>query len=574
MRARRLAAAFAVVLFLAGCAGIPSSGGVEKGGGPVVPVDPLVPVAPLPGVSDDPVTLTDNFIQACAAGVSGTFAVALEYLTPEARQTWDPEAKVTVFGSGDFTPVWNEAAKTVTYSLPVIATVDATGVFTEVDPGTPQDVVFAMTQDATGKWRISGIDSGIILAGAHFDDLFRPVELAFASADGKFVVPDLRWVPRSNSATFAANALLGGPSAWLADAVQTGVPLTGALSLQAVPIADGTASVALDSGAGGDESQRALAAQQFSKTLTQLPDVTSVDLTIGGLAVGADPTVQLADAPIPGTEAVAFVNGRLGKWDSDALTVVPPSAGGLPGGANSPALSYDGKTVAFLVGSNKLVTTDALGAGTVALDPAGAAPAGVMPVTVAYSGGRLTAPSFDWYGWVWTAERGGNGSLIAIAPGSAPKPLSVPWLEGREIGAVRISHDGARVAILSREGGVWRLDAAGLTRDAAGAPMSIGQPLSVGLGVGPASHLVWVDEGTLAVLADGPAGSTPSLGISVVGGGTTVLSSSADAVELAARNGTSSIAVVTRQGEIFQRSTAGWSRVPVDGVVEGLAFSG
>jgi hypothetical protein len=572
--ARRLAAALAVVLFLAGCAGIPSSGEVLSGGGPVVPVDPLVPVAPLPGASDDPVTLADNFIQACAAGVSGTFVVAQEYLTPAARQTWDPEAKVTVFGSGDFTPVWNEGAQTVTYSLPVIATIDATGIFTEVDPGTPQDITFAMAQEATGKWRISGIDSGIVLAGAHFDDLFRPVEVAFASADGKVVVPDLRWVPRSNSATFAANALLGGPSAWLADAVQTGIPVGAALSLQSVPITDGRAFVALDSGAGGNDAQRALALMQLTKTLRQLPDVTSVDVTIGGLAPGADATTQLDDAPIPGTAAVAFVDGRLGYWDADALTVVPPSVGALPSGANSPALSYDGTTVAFLIGSSTLVTSDALAGGTMALASAGDAPDAVMPVTVAYSGSDLTTPSFDWYGTVWTAERSGSGSLVALAPGAAPKAVGVPWLEGREIGAVRVSHDGARVAVLSREGGVWRLDVAGLIRDADGVPRSVGQPLSVGLGVGPASHLVWVDGRTLAVLADAPAGSTPSLGISVVGGGTTVLSSSADAVQVAARNGTSSIAVVTREGEIFQRSAAGWSRVPVSGVVEGLAFSG
>ncbi len=221
-----------------------------------------------------------------------------------------------------------------------------------------------------------------------------------------------------------------------------------------------------------------------------------------------------------------------------------------------------------------MVTTDALAAGTVALDPAGDEPDGVMPVTVAYSGSDLTMPSFDWYGWVWTAERSGGGSLVALAPGAPPKEVGVPWLEGREVGAVRVSHDGARVAVLSREGGVWRLDVAGLIRDADGVPLSVGQPLSVGLGVGPASHLVWVDERTLAVLADGPAGSTPSLGVSVVGGGTTVLTSTSDAVAIAARNGTSSIAVVTRQGEIFQRSTAGWSKVPVAGAVEGLAFSG
>jgi hypothetical protein len=563
-----------VALVLSGCAGIPSTGGVESGKGRAVVVDPLVPVAPVPDPTDEPVTLTDKFIQACAAGVSGTFAAAEAYLAPSARATWDPEAKVTVFGSGDFTPVWNEAAKTVTYSLPVIATVDSAGIFTEVDPGAPQNVVFAMSQESSGQWRISGIENGIVLAQAHFDDLFRSVPLAFASADGKFVVPDLRWVPRGSAATFAVNALLGGPSAWLADAVQTGIPVTTSLALQAVPITNGSAAVALNAGAAGTAAQRALARVQLVKTLTRLPDISSVSVTIGGLPLEADASALLNDAPIPGTTAVAFVEGRLGTWEADALSVVPAAVGVLPDGANSPALAYDGTTAAFLVHQSTLVTTNALASGTVPLDAGAKLSEPVMPVTVAYSGTNLVAPSFDWYGWLWTAERSGTGSLVAIPPGGSAQEVSVPWLEGREVGAVRVSHDGARVAVLSREGGIWRLDVAALIRDSGGVPRSVGLPLSVGLGVGPASHVVWVDDVTVAVLADGPAGTTPSLGVSVVGGGTTVLTTSPDAVGVAARNGTSSVAVVTRDGAIFQRSTAGWSRVPVVGVVGGLAFSG
>ena len=197
-----------------------------------------------------------------------------------------------------------------------------------------------------------------------------------------------------------------------------------------------------------------------------------------------------------------------------------------------------------------------------------------MDVSSLYSGVNLVAPSFDWYGLVWTAERDGDGALIAVAPDGGSVTIPAAWLQGREVAAVRISHDGARVAVLSRDGAVWRLDVAALIRGDDGIPRSVGEPLSVGLGVGPARHLVWVDDLNLAVLADGSEGSTPSLGVSVVGGGTTVLSAAADAIELAARNGTSSIAVVTREGEIFQRSTAGWSRVPVEGFVQGLAFSG
>ena len=574
MRVRRLVAAFLAVLTLAGCAGIPSSGDVQSGEGRSVVVDSLVPVAPVPGASDEPVTLTDNFIQACAAGVSSTFAPAQAYLTTEAQGVWDPEVKVTVFGSGDFTPVWDEGARTVTYSLPVIATVDGSGIFTEVDPGVPQDIVFAMSEDSAGRWRISGIESGIVLAEAHFDALYRAVPLAFASMDSQFVVPDLRWFPRRSVATFAAAALLEGPSPWLADGVKTGIPVTAGLSLPAVPITDGIATVTLDSKAGGSSTERLLARLQFEQTLAGLPDVSSVTITIGGLPVDDDGSVRLSPAPIPESTAVAFVDGRLGAWAAAGLSVVPATIGALPAGATAPALAYDATTVAFLVGSSELVATDALGRGTIPLATSTAPPEGVMAVSSLYSGVDLVAPSFDWYGLVWTAERDSEGALIAVAPDGGSVTIPAAWLQGREVAAVRISHDGARVAVLSRDGGVWRLDVAALIRGDDGVPRSVGEPLSVGLGVGPARHLVWVDDRNLAVLADGAEGSTPSLGVSVVGGGTTVVSAAADAVELAARNGTSSIAVVTREGEIFQRSTAGWSRVPVEGFVHGLAFSG
>ncbi len=253
----------------------------------------------------------------------------------------------------------------------------------------------------------------------------------------------------------------------------------------------------------------------------------------------------------------------------------PRPWGAFPTGAESPALAYDGTTVAFLVGGgSRLVETTALADGTIPLPEDFAAPDEAMPVTTLHTGTALTAPSFDRSGWVWTAERANPGKVMAIAQDGTTTSIPAGWLEGRDVAAVRVARDGARVAVLSREGGVWRLDVAGIIRGEDDSPLSIGKPLSVGVGIGPSSHLVWVDEMTLGVLADGPEGATPSLGISTVGGSTDVVSSSPDAVGMTARNGTSSIAVVTRAGEVFQRSTAGWSLVQVNGNVEGLAFSG
>ncbi len=574
MRTRLALAVMTFALLVTGCAGIPTNGDVRTGAGHARDADPLVPVAPVPGASDDPITLADNFIQACAAGVSGTFTAAQAYLTPTAQASWDPTAEVAVFGSGDLERVWDPVAKTVTYSLPIVAMVSASGVFAEADPATPQDVVFTMAQDSSGRWRISGLENGIVLAEAHFEALYRSVSLTFASQDGRYVVPEMRWVPRQNAETFTAAALIAGPSPWLADAVQTGIPPASKLTVRAVPVTNGNAAVSIDTGGAGTSGDLALAGEQLVRTLTGLPGVTSVSVTVDGRVITNGSISTITDVPVAGTTAVAFVDGRLGSWSADGLSVVPASVGRLPEGANSPALSYDGTTTAFLVGESRLVTSDALAAGTIPAADASAAPDDTMEVTTLYTGTALTTPSYDWYGAVWTAEREGAGSVIVVPKDGEAQTIGASWLEGREVASVRVSRDGARIGVLSREGGVWRLDVAGIVRDADGNPLSVGEPLSVGVGIGPSSHLVWVDEMTLGVLADGPEGSTPSLVLSTVGGGTTVLSSSADAIELAARNGTSSIAVVTREGEIFQRSTAGWSRVQVTGVVQGLAFSG
>ena len=569
-RAGRAAVAVAALIAAAGCASIPVDGPVQAGAGQPAADGDIFPIPPqIP--EGDPSRLVDGFLTASAAGVAGDFAGVRDYLTGPVAGTWDPTAQVTIYGTGEFAPVWDKAAQTVTYSLPVAATVDADGRMTEAATGTRTTVVFGMTSVLPGRWRISSLEDGIVMSEASFALVYRPVALAFRARDADVIVPDLRWLPRRNIATHATQALLGGPSPWLADAVSTGLSPTAQLSVGAVPIDGGQATVSLAPGSAGSAADRALALSQFSTTLTEIPDIASVAVTVGGLPIGGDGSVRLTEAPVPSSRAAVIADGRLGVWDGQNL-LVPAEGGLVPSGARGLALAYDGSTVAMIVGAGTLVTASM----PPSLVPIGQAGAPVSPVatTTVLVGTDLVAPSFDREGWVWTAEAGGEGVLQAIGPDGTLVDLPVRGIEGRDIGAIAVAHDGARVAIVSREGGVWRLGVAAIVRSEDGTPLSIGSPLDVGVGISQSEAVAWVDDRVVAVLGSSADGQAGTVRMATVGGRTDVVATVPDAVGLAARTGVGSVALVAKDGSLYVRVNTVWSKVVTGATIAELAFSG
>ena len=226
---------------------------------------------------------------------------------------------MTIYGSGDFTPVWDPDAQTVTYSLPVAATLDAQGRMMEVVPGTRTSVVFGVTSILDNRWRISSLDDGIVISEANFALVYRPVEIAFASQDLEVAVPDLRWLPRRNIATYTTLALLGGPSPWLEDAVVTGIGIAAGLDVDAVPVEDGRATVALGAEQCGHRRR------SRARGGAVRPDAGSPRRCHGGgghrrrFAAGRGWSITLGRPPVPSPSAVVVVDGRVGAWDGDRL---------------------------------------------------------------------------------------------------------------------------------------------------------------------------------------------------------------------------------------------------------------
>ncbi|MDN4478280.1 LpqB family beta-propeller domain-containing protein [Demequina sp. SYSU T00039] len=574
MRLRLAAWAAVIAVVLAACATIPTSGPVNEGGGQVESVDPFVPFAEGPRV-DDPVTaIVSGFIRATAAGFASDFSVAREYLTAEARASWDPLAQITVFDSGALTPDYDEAAGTVVYAVPVAARLDGAGRMVEAADGTQTQLKFTMAQDDEGQWRIAELDDGSLLAEANFTRLFQSVSLIFATPDQSAAVPELRWLPLTNVATWAARELVAGPSAWLAAGVATGFPAGSALAVDSVVVTDGVAAVGLTGESAGSADERALALAQLRLTLTALPGIRDVTASVGGVPLSAE-EADLSRDPIADPLAAVIAGGRLGLWDGDALRVTAEDAGAVPDGADALALAYDDARVAYRIGGTRIVVSDALAGGVDSLqdyDADLATPTGSIAAEPVLEGNSLLAPSFDRFGWLWSAEASDPTRLIAVDGVGGVLRLDTQWLAGRVPVGLSVSRDGSRVLVVSRAGSQTVVEVAAVVRADGGEPVSVGEPLAVGANVREVADAIWVDDLTVGLLGTRSGDETVPLWLATVGGRTTEDSTVPDAVAISARHGDRSITLVSADGAVRERAGTGWAGIATG--IQDLAYAG
>ncbi len=571
----RLAAAIAAVAVLAGCASIPDAGTVQEGVTNAPEEDTILPLAEGPTAGASQEAIVNGFLRALPQGFNSDFSVAREYLTADASRDWDPSAKITVFGSGALTPEWNADGTTAAYTVPVAATIDGDGRLVEAAEGAVTTLDFTLVQD-DGEWRIDGLQDGAVLAEANFESLFRRVGLVFATVEGTTEVIESRWFPRQNVATRAASELVLGPSAWLSDAVLSGFSTSASLEVASVVVTDGVAAVLLASDSATAEAQEGLAVVQMQRTLSALPDVTSVEVTVGGVPVAAE-GYALEASQVPSDVAATIVGSRLGLWDGTDLKVTPDDAGALPDRAHGLALSYSGQQVAFLVGRSRLVATDALAGGIeslVAVPGDDGEPAGRLDTETIVEGSGLVDPSYDAEGWLWTAEA--NGGAVMAFPADAASGgkvvLEAEWLQARRIEAIAVSRDGARLLVASTVAGQPVLEVTGLVRDESGTPVALTEPLQIGVSSSAATEVAWIDSTTVAALGVSVDGGATPMWVSTVGGFTEAMTAPTDASSLTARSGTTSITVIDPGSGAQARSGTGWTLVVPD--VDELAYAG
>jgi len=541
---KTLAAAM-TVLAIAGCAQLPRSGEIKVG--PEIQGDMssdylyYSPSGPAAGETQQ--DILNGFINA-GTGPQNDYEAAREYLTQNYKTKWNPNAEVLI-QQGNPTISFN-ASQNASVSVQVQATVDGDGHYKVLDSGATRMLEFKMVRE-NGEWRISSAPDLTILIRPVFEVIFRSYSVYFFDSQRHHLVPDLRWFPsRASTATRLVNAMLKGPSEWLAPAVNSAIPAGTALSLNSVTVADGVAAVDLTAKAltASNLARRQLKAQ-IRATLTQLPNVYSVSIS-----VERGPQ-EIADLPeliptVGSTQAVLLEGGELKVLSGDVATPIPGSEDLVKRtGAFDFAITESTDWVALK--SSTGVYRSHIGI------------FGSTPSLVDARAGQL-APMFDDQSYLWTMTKKAGEAVQVTSPGGIRHTLKLGWLDSFPRRQFAISPEGARIALLVGSGQSVHAYVASILRDKDGLPIAFGAPIEVvGVSDTPLS-VAWSDENTIAVLhsfGDIAIGA----GLFTIGGTMRDLGAISSAKLLEARTNISGVYALDSAHNLYAYRNITWSRM-------------
>jgi hypothetical protein len=537
IRPARAAALAAVVALLAACSVVPTSGPIEQG--PVVDSGEstqfirVIAAPPSPGA--DPEAIVRGFLEANASLEQG-HAIARQYLTTDAAQGWDATARTGVYDPGSVRV--NDRGGEVRVRLSVVAELLADGTLATLEQPEPRTLVFPVSQvrqaDGPPQWRISAAPPGTVISTTDLRRAYRPYWAHFLSQRADVLVPDGRLVPVVGPSlpTALTELVLGGPAAWLAPAVRTGVPAGTTLALGAVPVENGVAEVELSAEAlSATDTQREDLAAQLTWTLTQLPEVSAVRLLVAGEAFIVPGSVApFARASFQPRSPDALSRGASGTLqapayvlDGDELvritdvsrTTLPISAEGADG-LRGLAVALDGRRAASAAGDGAAVWLLPLDRTTTTRQ---------VPATA------VSDLSFDVDGALWFVD---DGALRRVGPDGAAQ--EVPVLDGPTgLRHAQLARDGARIALVAD----GRTYLAAVQRSQGG--LVVGRPVPTDSTVAEVSAIGWRDATALDLLGRLGEGGPQALRMSVANGQVVPLGIPAEPVELAAAPGSLSL---------------------------------
>jgi hypothetical protein len=538
---RAIVVAAVVIVALAGCVGIPSSGGVNIGGAisdkgkAVAPAD--LPLPPRKGESKQ--ALLSDFMQAATSPDNGYY-IAKQFLTKSAAQRWNPTKSVLIRQG---TPsARTQPDGSIDYMVTTRASVDASGVYTPQSTTSTQLLSFSFRKVA-GEWRISTLADGTVISGTSFAGVFSPQTLYFFDPTFHFLVPDLRWFPTGAAApSRIVSALLAGPAPWLqGGSVASGFPRNVQLA-SGVVVRASSAVVDLSAGAQATKPiDRAHMLQQLQESLSTAGVTGVVTMTVRG-------------APLPSTDSTS----------SNAIPALAVDSAPLVGDGKkfgvAPRMQAIGKLSAQIVN---------LGASAVSLDRAQSsaavrAPGGVYLVSdsadkplLVDNRPSLIPPSIDPFGYVWSAPFSNATAIRATTTDGVPHEVASAIPTNSRIVALAVSHDGTRVLMYLDTPAGPRLDVAGVLRHGTdNVPISLGPLLDLPVSTATPIDATWVDDRSVAALAE--TSSSDSVTTFTIGGAADEPTLLTDGARIVGGSTVDGLRVLTTTGQVQQLRSSGW----------------
>lgn len=543
---KRLGAALALAAIsavVAGCAQIPHDGAVGIGpniqgsvSGDYFYYSPSLPVDGMSAYE-----IVDGFLSA-GTGPQNDYSVARKFLAPGIRSSWNPNAGLLIEHGSPVIEVNDSNQATVTIDVEGEVTSDGHYI---AHPTLPTRTLTYQVSKIDGDWRITSAPNLTVLLRPNFDVLFRGYSVYFFDQSFHQLVPDLRWFPaRPSTATRLVNALLSGPSPWLAPGAVTAFPDGTKLAIDSVAITGGVASVDLSSQILWASADHKLYLQaQLWATLKQLPNVLSMVLLVDHVQqqiVTYDPSEPAKVSSLP-VELSDTGLAHVGLGETTAIA----GSSGVPATAKDFALSRDESWLAVL-GSRGISLGQLTG------------PKVKMQLVDGRDG--LLVPAYDSNGYFWSVPRSSKATIKAFNPRGTGKAVGAPLLAGFTRLGFAISPEGSRVAMVLRRGKTSRLVVAAVNRANNGDPGYLGNPEFVSTQAVPVGPLAWVDANSVAVLTE-DEGTKRAPVIFTIGGTERRLPAVDGAVGIAAGNEAGDIYLRLESGYLEVFRGTGWSGI-------------
>ena len=526
--------AIALVATLTGCATLPVSGPVRIGPDLATPTDGnsfyYSPASPVDGATET--EILSGFISAGTAP-QNDYAIAREFLDESIRATWNPNQelliqrttpKITLTDSG-----------TALVEVAVAARIDANGRYETLPAGSTRVLEYGFTEQA-GQVRINSAPDVTMVIRPVFDVVFRSYSIFFLDKAKKNLVPELRWFPANPATgTKLVNALLAGPSSWLEPAVISAIPTGTVLSTDAVTVQQEIALVDLSARAlVAGLSERSLMKAQLVATLSQLPTITEVAISIERSA---------QDIPDSQVEPSAAASGTLLAVGENGLEAL---SGANPDSFAQGLLFFSSFKVSKLGASksgDKLAVLTESGVSETGL----AAPGSSVEVVDERS--SMAGLEYDSLSYLWLAA----GSQVSVNS----VPIQASWLAGQSIVDFSLSPEGSRVALVIENGGGNQVLIAAVIRDENGVPIQLAAPISIGSEIDNPIRLSWFDSVTVAIVNDEPELS--SIALVSIGGTTRLIQGVANVSSLVALGDGTNLFALKESGELVVYRGSFWS---------------
>lgn len=527
---RRVLVIVAVLITLAGCSTIPTSGPVTTGdqvgqdaGNQFIRV-----IARPPSDGMTPSQIVAGFLEA-SASFDADHAIARQYLTEEADLEWDPSLGVQAYeGALDI----KETGSSLVVSAAKAGSISEDGRYQVAEPGSELVAWFDVAQ-VNGQWRISRAPDDLILSLSDIDRAYRTYDVYFFNPDYSMLVPDARTIPVSDSgvATTLVRRLIAGPSEWLAPAVRTGFPEGVTLNIDAVLVENGVAKVDLTSNIRlADEKAQVALCEQLVWTLKQLSEVSAVEISAAGqpLAIPGVPTPQPIeswpsvnpDGTTTITVGYGISSGRAVKLTESSIAPVRGAAGLGEQELSAIDVSTNEFNVAAVSAENTLLlTTMSEGSGFLQVE-------GLESVSEAV---------IDEANNVWVIDSKLGPQLVTEDGRS--KAITIDGLPAKATVLKLVpSLDGTRVAMITRTKSRSNLYLGRVV--ARSGQITVEAPIRVETSLAQADDVAWSSADSLEVLGGDSAGVVQAFSVGIARGIVRGQGAPSDPISIAAAPGT------------------------------------